>query len=66
MDGDLSAGSGMDRIRPDRSLSSAHLVAVAVTRDITRIAPVSGSFSGGADALLLVSVEVRVSPRDAG
>ena len=56
----------MDRIRPDRSLSSAHLVAVAVTRDITRIAPVSGSFSGGADALLLVSVEVRVSPRDAG
>ena len=60
-------GAGWIAFDPtNRILGSAHLVAVAVARDVTRIAPVSGSFSGDPDALLRMSVEVRVSRGGAG
>ena len=59
-------GAGWIAFDPtNRSLGSAHLVAVAVARDITQIVPVSGSFSGGSDALLRMDVEVRVLPGEA-
>ena len=60
-------GAGWIAFDPtNRSLGSAHLVAVAVARDITQIVPVSGSFfGGGPDALLRMNVEVRVLPGEA-
>lgn len=48
----------------NRSVSSQNLVPVAVGRDIHRVVPVSGSFSGSRGALSDLSVEVSVRTRN--
>ena len=62
-------GAGWIAFDPtNRSVGSAHLVPVAVARDIRQTIPVSGSFAGPADALQRLEVEVRVTDgaQDAG
>jgi transglutaminase-like putative cysteine protease len=55
-------GAGWITFDPtNRSLGGANLIPVAVARDIRQVMPVMGSFSGPADALQDMSVEVSVS-----
>ena len=45
----------------NRSIGSANLIAVAVARNISQVAPITGSFQGGGDTdLCAVDVDVRV------
>jgi transglutaminase-like putative cysteine protease len=54
-------GAGWIAFDPtNRSVGSQNLIAVAVGRDIHQVVPVSGSFSGGLDALSDLSVEVSI------
>ena len=54
-------GAGWIAFDPtNRSVGSQNLIPVAVGRDIHQVVPVSGSFSGGQDALRDHSVEVSV------
>jgi transglutaminase-like putative cysteine protease len=48
----------------NRAVGSANLIPVAVARNISQVAPVSGSFHG--NGIDLVSMEVRVTVEDAG
>jgi transglutaminase-like putative cysteine protease len=57
-------GAGWIAFDPtNRSVGSQNLIPVAVGRDIHQIVPVSGSFSGGSDALVDLSVQVSVRGR---
>lgn len=57
-------GAGWIAFDPtNRSVGSQNLIPVAVGRDIHQVMPVSGSFSGGLDALSDLSVEVSVCIR---
>ena len=57
-------GAGWIAFDPtNRSVGGAHLVPVAVARDIRQAIPVSGSFAGPVDALQRLEVEVRVTAR---
>ena len=57
-------GAGWIAFDPtNRSVGGAHLVPVAVGRDMRQIVPVRGSFAGPADALDRLTVEVRVTER---
>lgn len=57
-------GAGWIAFDPtNRSVGSQNLIAVAVGRDIHQVVPVSGSFSGGLDALSDLSVEVSICIR---
>ena len=59
-------GAGWIAFDPtNRSVGSQNLIAVAVGRDIHQVVPVSGSFSGGLDALSDLSVEVSICIRTA-
>lgn len=54
-------GAGWITFDPtNRTMGGANLIPVAVVRDIRQAMPVSGSFIGPADALLEMSVAVRV------
>jgi transglutaminase-like putative cysteine protease len=54
-------GAGWIAFDPtNRSVGGAHLVPVAVGRDMGRIVPVQGSFAGPADALERLEVVVSV------
>ena len=56
------AGAGWITFDPtNRSVGGANLIPVAVARDIRQAMPVMGSFSGPADALEGMSVEVTVT-----
>jgi len=55
-------GAGWITFDPtNRSVGSFNLIAVAVARDIRLAMPVAGSYAGPADALVEMSVEVRVT-----
>jgi transglutaminase-like putative cysteine protease len=55
-------GAGWITFDPtNQSVGSSNLVPVAVARDIRQAVPVSGSFSGSPDALVDMTVEVKVS-----
>lgn len=55
-------GAGWITFDPtNRSVGSKNLVPVAVARDIRQAVPVAGSFVGGSDALIRMSVEVSVT-----
>ena len=57
-------GAGWIAFDPtNRSVGSQNLIPVAVGRDIRQVAPVSGCFSGGLDALSDLAVEVSVRIR---
>lgn len=57
-------GAGWIAFDPtNRSVGGAHLVPVAVGRDMRQIVPVSGSFAGSNDALEGLEVQVRVRHR---
>ena len=57
-------GSGWIAFDPtNRSVGSQNLIPVAVGRDIHHVVPVSGSFSGGLDALSDLAVEVSLRIR---
>ncbi|SDL75906.1 Transglutaminase-like enzyme, putative cysteine protease [Aliiruegeria lutimaris] len=57
-------GAGWIAFDPtNRSVGSQNLIPVAVGRDIHQVVPVSGSFSGGSDALVELSVQVSVRGR---
>ncbi len=57
-------GAGWIAFDPtNRSVGGAHLVPVAVGRDMRQIVPVAGSFAGPSDALERLEVEVRVRDR---
>lgn len=59
-------GAGWITFDPtNRSVGSANLIPVAVTRDLRRAMPVSGSFIGAADAFQDMWVDVRVALTDA-
>jgi transglutaminase-like putative cysteine protease len=59
-------GAGWITFDPtNRAMGGANLIPVAVVRDIRQAMPVSGSFIGPADALLEMSVAVRVVERGA-
>jgi transglutaminase-like putative cysteine protease len=54
-------GAGWIAFDPtNRSVGSQNLIPVAVGRDIHQVVPVSGSFSGGGDALSDLAVDVSV------
>ena len=54
-------GAGWITFDPtNRSMGSANLIPVAVTRDISHAVPVSGSFMGGTNAFLSMDVAVEV------
>ena len=58
----LVPGAGWITFDPtNRSVGSANLIPVAVPRDIRQVVPDAGSFVGAFDALLGMTVEVRVS-----
>lgn len=55
-------GAGWITFDPtNRSVGSKNLIPVAVARDIRQAVPVAGSFAGGSDALIRMSVEVSVT-----
>ena len=55
-------GAGWITFDPtNRSVGGFNLIPVAVGRDIGQVTPVAGSYSGSGDALLDMSVEVRVT-----
>ncbi|WP_306751597.1 transglutaminase family protein [Paracoccus actinidiae] len=55
-------GAGWITFDPtNQSMGASHLIPVAVVRDIRQAVPVAGSFSGSPDALVDMTVEVRVS-----
>jgi transglutaminase-like putative cysteine protease len=55
-------GAGWITFDPtNRSMGGFNLVPVAVARDIRQTIPVAGSFAGPSDAVLSMSVEVRVT-----
>lgn len=55
------SGAGWIAFDPtNRSMGGRNLIPVAVGRDIGRVVPVSGGFSGARDALVELSVEVDV------
>lgn len=55
-------GAGWISFDPtNRSVGSANLIAVAVARHILQVAPVTGSFHGGAGVAPSMSVQVRVA-----
>jgi hypothetical protein len=55
-------GAGWINFDPtNRSIGGFNLVPVAVARGITLLMPLSGSYTGAADAFAGVDVEVRVS-----
>ena len=57
-------GAGWITFDPtNRSLGAKNLIPVAVVRDLAQAVPVAGSFAGMSDALIGMSVEVRVSSR---
>jgi len=57
-------GAGWIAFDPtNRSVGSQNLIPVAVSRDIHQVVPVSGSFSGGPDAVCDLTVEVSVRIR---
>jgi transglutaminase-like putative cysteine protease len=57
-------GAGWIAFDPtNRAMGSANLIPVAVARHISQVAPVSGSFAGGAQDLRAMTVEVRVDPQ---
>jgi len=57
-------GAGWIAFDPtNRSVGSGNLIPVAVGRDIHQVVPVSGSFSGGSDALVDLLVQVLVRSR---
>ncbi|WP_227287837.1 transglutaminase family protein [Boseongicola sp. H5] len=54
-------GAGWIAFDPtNRSFGSKNLIPVAAGRDIHRVSPVSGSFSGGSNAIVDLSVHVSV------
>lgn len=56
-------GAGWITFDPtNRAVGSAHLIAVAVGRVMSQIAPVMGSFRGAASDLMAMDVTVRVAP----
>jgi transglutaminase-like putative cysteine protease len=58
-------GAGWITFDPtNRSMGGANLIPVAVTRDIAQAVPVSGSFTGAANAFLSMDVTVEVKAID--
>jgi len=56
-------GAGWITFDPtNRQLGGFNLIPVAVARNLTQAAPVSGSFVGGADDLLRLTVAVNINP----
>jgi transglutaminase-like putative cysteine protease len=56
-------GAGWITFDPtNRQLGGFNLIPVAVARDLSQAAPVSGSFVGGSDDLLRLTVAVNVNP----
>lgn len=57
------SGAGWIAFDPtNRSVGSQNLIPVSVGRDIHQVLPVSGSFSGGMDALTIFQLKSLFAP----